>query len=536
MVQRALECCRRIPMVSPPPLAILVIGSGITGLMIALELAEGGQLVQLVSKGPLSECNTRYAQGGMAVALSSEDSPGSHTADTLVAGAGLCNPEAVNVLTNEAPGRFADLVARGVAWDHEAGAIALTLEGAHSHRRVVHAQGDATGAEIERALVAQVRAHQAIVVREHTFVWDLLVENQACVGATLIQADLVSAVYAKAVILAAGGLGCVYSHTTNPPVATGDGVAMAYRAGAAVTDLEFVQFHPTALRLPGVPTFLISEAVRGEGAVLRDAAGNAFMQGQHPLNDLAPRDVVARAIAAQMAKDERDFVWLDATPISPAQFAHRFPNISRVCAQQGIELPQAPIPVAPAAHYSCGGIATDLVGRTTLAGLYAAGEVAWTGVHGANRLASNSLLECVVFGHRLASHLLENLPANERHNDLTPPRPAAKGPLLPACTAIRAELPRLAWEKIGLLREETGLCEAIAQIEAWQLALAPLEAGPPCLAYGELRNLLLSAWLIAQAALWRKESRGCHYRLDYPEANDKWIQHLTQKSTASVPD
>ncbi|MDB5100168.1 MAG: nadB [Cyanobacteria bacterium RYN_339] len=502
---------------------VLVIGSGITGLMIALELAEAGRRVTIVSKGPLSECNTRYAQGGMAVALHAEDSPEAHLADTLVAGAGLCDREAVEVLTREAPARFQDLVARGVAWDEEDGRVALTLEGAHSHRRVVHARGDATGAEIERALVAQVRAHDAIQVREHAFVWDLWVVQGRCVGAVLIQDGQVFDAPAGAVVLAAGGLGRVFSHTTNPPVATGDGVAMAYRAGAAIRDLEFVQFHPTALQLPGGGTFLISEAVRGEGAILRDAAGRAFMQGQHAQADLAPRDVVARAIARQMHADGRDFVWLDLSHLDAALVERRFPTISRVCADNGIHLPLDPIPVAPAAHYSCGGVATDLHGRTSLPGLYAAGEVAWTGVHGANRLASNSLLECVVFGHRL-SHVLET-----QEVDVTPRAPfaAVEGPDL---GAIRERLPQLAWEKIGLLREETGLREALDELEGWQLGeLAPGVAA------GEVRNLVTSARLIATAARWREESRGCHYRLDYPEAKDPWLKHFTQTRSLPTP-
>jgi L-aspartate oxidase len=504
-------------------LPVLVIGSGITGLLIALELAEAGLAVELVSKGPLAECNTRYAQGGMAVALAPEDSPASHTADTLVAGAGLCDEAAVAVLTAEAPARFRDLVARGVAWDREGGAVALTLEGAHSHRRVVHARGDATGAEIERALVEQVRTRSEIRVHEHTFVWDLLVEQGACRGAVLIQGEACFELSAAAVVLAAGGLGRVFSHTTNPPVATGDGVAMAYRAGAAVRDLEFVQFHPTALQVAGAPTFLISEAVRGEGGVLRDARGAAFMQGRHPLADLAPRDVVARAIAAQMSTDERDHVWLDLSHLDADLVTKRFPTISQVCASYGVKLPADPIPVAPAAHYSCGGVVTDLYGRTTLPGLYAAGEVAWTGVHGANRLASNSLLECVVFGHRLATVLKTEVAVGATHAVLKP-RQARSAPPSEAETSVRAALPQLAWERLGLLRDEAGLVAALERLEAWRA----LPMGEPGVAGGELRNVILVAWLIAQAARWRRESRGCHYRLDYPAADPAWLKHYTQ--------
>lgn len=527
------------PSPSQPAAPVIVIGSGITGLTIALELAEGDRAVELVCKGPLSEGNTRYAQGGMAVALSAEDSPESHLADTLSAGAGLCEEDAVRVLTTEAPARFKDLVARGVAWDTEAGALALTLEGAHSHRRVVHANGDATGSEIERALVAQVRAHPAIRVHEHTFVADLVVEGGRCVGVEFARDGAVERREASAVVLAAGGCGRVYRFTTNPPVATGDGVAMAYRAGAAIRDVEFIQFHPTALHLPNKPTFLISEAVRGEGAVLRNARGEAFMQGVHPLADLAPRDVVAIAIARQMAADGADHVTLDLSHLDSAIVAHRFPTISRVCAENGIRLPMDPIPVAPAAHYFCGGVATDPHGRTTVPGLYAAGEVAWTGVHGANRLASNSLLECVVFGHRAALAILaapdpgaqvagtpvERHGTQWAHGNAVQ---AAAGDATPeALGAIRERLPRLMWDSVGLMRDEEGLSRARVQIEAWQPIAEAAYRARPGQETGELRNLLQASWLITTAALWRRESRGCHFRLDYPEANTPWLTHLT---------
>lgn len=520
-----------------PPDPVLVIGSGITGLTIALELAEGGRAVRLVCKGPLSEGNTRYAQGGMAVALSSEDSPRSHLEDTLVAGAGLCEEAAVRVLTEEAPARYRDLVARGVDWDQEGGSVALTLEGAHRHRRVVHAKGDATGSEIERALVAQVRAHAGIAVDENAFVVDLRVAGDRCVGAWIAHGDGLEAAEAAAVVLAAGGCGRVYQHTTNPAVATGDGVAMAHRAGAAIRDVEFIQFHPTALYLPGKPTFLISEAVRGEGAILRNMAGEAFMADVHPMLDLAPRDVVARAIARQMAADGTDHVWLDLSHLAPELVAHRFPTISRVCAENGICLPLDRIPVAPAAHYFCGGVATDLEGRTTLAGLYAAGEVAWTGVHGANRLASNSLLECVVFGHRLAAAILAVAdPADQRPGRVTEShgsdwwREAPDGPPAEAVNweSLREELPRFVWESAGLMRDEDRLSRAVPQLESWLAAIEPVHLATRAdRRLGELRNMLTVSWLIAKAARWRQESRGCHFRLDHPEAIDPWKKHLT---------
>jgi L-aspartate oxidase len=406
---------------------------------------------------------------------------------------------------------------------------------------VVHANGDATGSEIERALVAQVRAHPAIRVFEHTFVADLVVEDGRCVGVEVAREGERETRAASSVVLAAGGCGRVYRFTTNPPVATGDGVAMAYRAGAAIRDVEFIQFHPTALHLPNKPTFLISEAVRGEGAVLRNARGEAFMAGVHPLADLAPRDVVAIAIARQMAEDGADHVWLDLSHLDAAMVAHRFPTISRVCAENGIRLPMDRIPVAPAAHYFCGGVATDPFGRTTVPGLYAAGEVAWTGVHGANRLASNSLLECVVFGHRAARAILEAPDPGaqvagrpvERHGTQwahgRAVAPAAEGDATApeALADMRTRLPRLMWESVGLMRDESGLLRALAQIEAWQPVAEAAYRDHPGQDTGELRNLLQASWLITTAALWRRESRGCHFRLDHPEANDPWLTHLT---------
>lgn len=510
---------------------VLVVGSGVTGLLVALELAEGGLPVRLIAKGALSESNTRYAQGGMSVALGAEDSPESHAADTLAAGAGLCDEAAVAVLTREAPARFHDLLARGVGFDREGGAFALTLEGAHSHRRVVHASGDASGAEIERALVDQVRANPAIQVHDHAFVTDLVVEGDRVVGLDLIEGGRLRREPARAVVLAAGGLGRVFRYTTNPPVATGDGIAMAYRAGAAIADIEFVQFHPTALTLPDGQTFLISEAVRGEGAVLRDAAGRAFMADLHPQQDLAPRDVVARAIAAQMDADGLPYVHLDLRHLSAELVAHRFPTISRVCRAAGISLPHDLIPVAPAAHYACGGVTTDLHGRTSLPGLWAAGEVARTGVHGANRLASNSLLECVVFGHRLTRQLLAEAPAVRagETQDLGPADPAD------GLAGLRAELPLLMWRHVGLRREAVGLREALTTLAGPWLAEAEAAfSAAPGVRAGEARNMIWTAGLLARAALWREESRGCHYRLDHPEASDAWRTSWTQtRGTAS---
>ncbi len=508
---------------------VLVIGSGLTGLFIALKLAQGGQPVTLVTKSALKESNTSYAQGGIAVALGEDDSPALHTQDTLVAGAGLCNVEAVALLTAEGPARFADLLHQGVRFDKEDGEFALTLEGAHSQRRVVHARGDATGAEIERALIQQVRDNPLIGVHEHTHVADLILEDGRCRGAWLIHAGNSQAIAASAVVLSAGGLGRIYQHTTNPVVATGDGVAMAYRAGAVIEDLEFIQFHPTALRLRNGSTFLISEAVRGEGAVLRNASGHAFMADAHPMADLAPRDVVSRAIAHQMHQDGAPHVWLDLSALAPEQIAKRFPTIRAVCQSQGIQLPENWIPVAPAAHYSCGGVRTDLFGCTSVPGLYAAGEVACTGVHGANRLASNSLLECVVFGHRVAQHILANKGPVSKLPAVAPPDTHQQS-LTPELAHIRDTLPVLIWQQVGLLRDANGLAAAQAQLGQWLEVLDASWQAAPGESVLVLRNMVLTAALVTEAALQREESRGCHFRLDYPEVKEAWQTHIRLKA------
>lgn len=476
---------------------VVVVGSGVSGLVTAL-LASREHEVVLITKTELAESNTRYAQGGIAAAMFEGDSVRLHIEDTLRAGAGLCSRSAVEVLCTEGPEAIRALLAWGVGFDRDADGLAYGLEAAHSHARILHAGGDATGAAIEHALVAAVRRAD-IEVREGVLLTDLVVRDGAVVGIETLDGP----VLADAVVLATGGAGQVFAHTSNPLVATGDGLAAALRAGAETADLEFYQFHPTTLALPG--NFLVSEAVRGEGAVLRDAQGERFMLAVHPDAELAPRDVVARAIAAVMQRQNGLPVHLDARAIDAATLERRFPTISAACRANGLSLADDLIPVTPAAHYWMGGIATDLDGRSSLPGLYAVGEVACTGVHGANRLASNSLLEGVVFARRVADAL---------GTPWTADVPAA-----PADTRIRpvaldrAALQELMWSHAGLVRDGEALATAAATLDAWA-------AGPSAALDRrsvENTDLLTIARAIVAAASAREESRGAHYRTDFPE-------------------
>ena len=508
---------------------VIVVGSGIAGLIGALETSRAHR-VTLVTKAQLAESNTRYAQGGIAAALFHDDTVEEHVADTLRAGAGLCDLGAVEVLCSEGPQRVMDLVDLGVVFDQRNGEFARALEAAHSRARVLHAGGDATGLAIEMALVRAVRATE-ITVLEHTFACDLVLQEERVAGLEILdESGRRYVLHADAVILASGGAGQLYRHTTNPSVATGDGVALALRGGAEVSNLEFYQFHPTALALPG--NFLISEAVRGDGAVLRDRDGNRFMQAVHPGAELAPRDVVARGIATQMAKQGGQPVWLDATALGATFLAERFPTIDAACRRNGLDWSQTPIPVTPAAHYWMGGIRTDTWGRSSLPGLFAAGEVACTGVHGANRLASNSLLESLVFAWR-AAHLLteQTRPFHQDWPVWDREEARSKSMEIEAFAARhgvdRAALQQLMWNAAGIQRNGVDLQQAAMQLAQWtgeSSSVASLETA----------NLLAIARVVVASALAREESRGAHYRTDFPETSPAFQHPSIFAQTVSV--
>jgi L-aspartate oxidase len=475
--------------------------------------------VLVLTKGSIDDCNTRWAQGGIAAAIGPLDSPEQHLADTISAGAGLVDEAAARVLCYEAPARIRDLIRYGVSFDSLGGEVALGREAAHSHSRILHAGGDRTGAAIETAL-GKAAADPSITVLDFTLATRLRKDahGHVCgVDAVDLDSGRSESYEAPAVIVATGGAGQVFSHTTNPEVATGDGIALAFEAGAEVADMEFYQFHPTALRVAGAPPFLISEAVRGEGAILRNRAGEAFMRGYHQLAELAPRDIVARAIVEEMRKGAADHVLLDCTGLRSIDLSARFPGIFAFCMSVGIDMREQPIPVAPAAHYLMGGIRTDIDGRTTLPGLYACGEVACTGVHGANRLASNSLMETVVFGKRVVEALAEG--------DASPAAPAPGAVELAAAAGAgmaRSELQRLMWKDAGIIRDERGLR---AGIEALRGLPPGGEQRPARRGAWEQQQMAVVAQLMLEAALLRTESRGAHYRSDFPGHDDAhWLR------------
>ncbi|MFI1888888.1 L-aspartate oxidase [Streptomyces jumonjinensis] len=513
---------------------VVVVGSGVAGLTTALGCAAAGLSTVVVTKARLDDGSTRWAQGGIAAALGEGDTPEQHLADTLVAGAGLCDEEAVRTLVTEGPGAVHRLIAAGAHFDTSAdGVIELTREGGHHRRRIAHAGGDATGVEISRALVEAVR-DAGLRTIENALVLDLLTDAVGRTAGVSLhvmgegQHDGVGAVHAPAVVLATGGMGQVFAATTNPAVSTGDGVALALRAGAEVSDLEFVQFHPTVLFL-GTESEgqqpLVSEAVRGEGAHLVDASGVRFLLGRHELAELAPRDIVAKAIMRRMREQDADHMYLDARHFGAAMWERRFPTILAACRAHGIDPVTEPVPVAPAAHYASGGVRTDLHGRTTVPGLWACGEVACTGVHGANRLASNSLLEGLVFAERIAADIaaLAPLTAGE------PKSPDGLSALPPIAPEARAAIQRIMSLGAGVLRSDDSLRQAAAALEEVHRATADdgEKIPEPGVESWETANLLCVARVLTAAALEREETRGCHWREDRPDRDDAdWDRHL----------
>lgn len=527
---------------------VLVVGAGAAGLYTALCIPDHLQ-VGLISKDTLPLSASEWAQGGIAAAIAPDDSPKLHVEDTLSAGAGLCDAEAVQFLAQQAPACVQSLVNMGVSFDRRGENLALTLEAAHSRRRVLHA-ADTTGRAVVSTLAAQVLARKNIKLLLPAFALSLWLdpETQHCQGLSLLCGNQVRWVRSPAVVLATGGGGQVFAQTTNPTVSTGDGVAIAWRAGALLRDLEFFQFHPTALTKPGAPRFLISEAVRGEGAHLVDTSGYRFAFDYHQTGELAPRDVVSRAIFQHLQKTGEPHAWLDLRPIPAERIRYRFPNIIQVCQHWGIDIFSEPVPVAPAAHYWMGGIVADQLNRTSIPGLYAVGETASTGVHGANRLASNSLLECLVFGAQMANLQLNEDFWSEFPNQTLPDAPDCF--LNPSETDIiqmlRWELPRLMWQSAGICREQQSLEQAIAQVESWRQDFASLSLTQtllnlkptqslhfpdleldklPLRTWGETYNLLDVAYLILKSAAFRPESRGGHYRLDYSFSRPNWAVH-----------
>lgn len=508
---------------------VVVVGSGIAGLYTAVKAAATHE-VTLITKDVLGESNTHYAQGGIAAVTATDDTIAEHVADTMYAGAGLCWEPAVQALCEQGPLSLNELIRFGVEFDRAEQAargseFALGLEAAHSHARILHVGGDATGAGISNALVETLRRSNARVL-EHTLVTDLSVENDRVVGVSVFSSEGLENIEADIVVLASGGAGQLYRHTTNPAVTTGDGVALALRAGAVLADLEFYQFHPTALAVPG--SFLISEAVRGEGAVLINNRGERFMQKLHPMAELAPRDVVARAIQREMLDQGGEPVMLDATGLGADFLNQRFPGISAACRSYGLNLAKQPIPVTPAAHYWMGGIATDVFGRTSIPGLFAVGEVACNGSHGANRLASNSLLESLVFADRASAVLSQPWPENfgfARFNDQPPMRELEVDLSYPSEAPVvdRVELQTEMWDNVGLARDDLGLRTARNAFRAWRAQKRSLRLFTD----HEDANLLDLAKVVTAAALARTESRGAHYRLDHPETNENYARPIT---------
>jgi len=503
----------------------IMVGSGIAGLYTALLAKEQGSVL-IVTKGKIDDCNTKHAQGGIAAPIGKNDSADLHFKDTIAAGDGLCNEEAVRILVEEAPDRIADLVNFGVPFDTVNGQIALTTEAAHSMPRILHAGGDATGEHIEVTLSNRVRSSK-IEVLENCLATEILVEKGTVRGVRALDCRTGSTqeFECRSLILASGGAGQLFKFNTNSEIATGDGVTLAFKAGAEIIDMEFFQFHPTALHLPGVTPFLISEAVRGEGGILRNTEGHRFMPEYTPEGELAPRDVVARSILYEMEKTDSDKVFIDVTHLSPQVTTTRFPHIYRFCLDHGLDITKVPVPVAPAAHYMMGGVKVNSWGETNIGGLFATGEIACTGVHGANRLASNSMLEVLVFSKRIIEKTFDKdrkeAPSTKQkkevHHTLSK-RQIPKGVPKPSLSALQS----LLWDKVGIIRNKESLTEAANILAAWQKSLAAPTERPSY----ELNNLSLTGRLVTEAALLREESRGAHFRSDFHQSSPEWQKHI----------
>jgi L-aspartate oxidase len=510
----------------------IIVGSGIAGLYIALLAIERGSVL-ILTKGSIDDCNTKYAQGGIAAAMAKDDSPELHFKDTMAAGDGLCDAEAVRILTDEATDCIADLIKSGVPFDTLDGEITLTREAAHSVPRIMHAGGDATGEHIEVTLSRHVRS-SPIKVLENCLASEILVQNGKVTGVRSLdcRTGSVEEYHCQFLILATGGAGKLFKYTTNSDVVTGDGIALAFEAGAEISDIEFFQFHPTVLRLPGVAPFLISEAVRGEGGILKNVEGHRFMPDYVAEAELAPRDIVARSIVYEMEKTHSARVFLDVTHLSPRLITTRFPHIYSFCRDHGLDITKGLIPVAPAAHYLMGGVKVNNWGETNIPGLFAAGETACTGVHGANRLASNSLLESVVFSKRVMQRT--EMTASHRHCE------ERSDEAISYCLPGREVLPKvlhlnlpnlqsLMWDKVGIIRSGKSLEEAASILATWESLLSQPSDRPSY----ELNNLVLCARLVTEAALLRKESRGAHFRTDFPQTSPEWQRHIVFKKNGS---
>jgi L-aspartate oxidase len=510
---------------------VLIIGGGIAGFRTALGIPESYRVLT-VTKDEVRESNSNYAQGGIAGVLGPEDRFDNHIADTLAAGKGLCDAEVVEMVVREAPQRIGELIDWGTHFDEVDGHVALGREGGHSHARIAHALGDETGREVMRAIILEARSKRNIRIWQNSITIDLVTFEGTCRGVLVWDRRRGFAlVWARAVVLATGGAGQLFRETTNPPIATGDGHAMAYRAGAELRDMEFMQFHPTLLYIAGSTRHLLTEALRGEGAYLRDRFGERFMPAYHPLAELAPRDDVSLAITAQMAKTQHPNVYLDLTHLDPAAIRRRFPGIDRLCGNFDLDITRDLIPVCPGAHYMIGGVTVDTNGRSTLPGLWAAGEVTSSGLHGANRLASNSLLEGLVFGARAAEDIVALL-------DRAGPRglevPPVGAPIAPDSQAridlddLIKSLRSLMWRRMGITRDAAGLKEAADQVDRWGRYILPLEFADPT--GWTMQNMLIVARLMIASALEREESRGVHFRRDFPQPDPALNHHVTAQA------